>query len=190
MSNTKRQIARAWALAVALASVFATMHAKAAACDMQLSENTVDYGRLNRSELDMSSVPGNDVLLGKRKLILNIACEQPTTMALRFNASPAQGGGYVFAGTGNLTVLMSNAMVDGNPVALAKTDASGRSIQGVATSQYLESGYGVAAVVGGALFKGKRFVASLDIQPSMPRAAMRVRGETRWEGLGQLELLP
>ncbi|WP_266168866.1 hypothetical protein [Dyella subtropica] len=186
---TRRWITRLWALVVALAALGATMNAQAASCEMQLSENTVDYGQLNRAELEVSSVPNSDVLLGKRRLTLNVICEQSTDIALRFNATPAQGGGYMFADQGDFTVLMSNATLDGNTVALAKTDATGRSIQGAAANQYVEPGRGVAAVSGSTPARGKHFVVGLEIEASMPHSAMRVRGETRWEGLGQLELI-
>jgi hypothetical protein len=189
-TSTQFHRVRARSIAAAFAGLCAVAGAQAANCEMQLSENAVDYGRLNRAELEDSSPAPNAVSLGKRRLTLNVICKQPAAIALRFNGAPAQdGGGYAFAGNGGFTVQMSNATLDGNSVALAKTDASGRSIQSPAASQYAVPGHGVAGVSGATLARGKHLVVGVEIEASMPRSAMRVRGETTLEGLGQLELI-
>lgn len=176
-------------LALATLLALAASSAHAANCDMQLSNSTIDYGRLNQGALVESSAPPNDVLLGKRRLTLNVVCAEPARLALRFNGAPAPGKGYLFARNGNFTVLMSEATVDGNAVALAKTDASGNPVQAGAAAQYLDPNAGVAAVSGTTAVLGKHLVVSLEIESSLPRSATKLRDATQLEGSGQLELL-
>lgn len=175
-------------IAISACLAWASTSAHASDCDMRLSEDTVDYGHLNRSELGALDAPGRDVSLGKRKLILTISCRQAAEIALRFNAVSAAEG-YVFTEKGSYTVLLMNATLDGHAVALAKTQRSGRAVLGAATSQYLEPGHGVAAVAGRAWAQGTRFVAEVEIEARIPHSALRVSGETQLIGLGQMQLL-
>lgn len=171
-------------------TAFAATGARAANCEVQLSNTTVDYGRIGQAELDASSAPSKDVSLGKRRLTLNVLCVQPARMALRFIGTPAVGNGYLFSVKGNFTVQVSGATVDGNSVALATTDTAANASHGGAATQFLEPNVGVAAVSGNTIIVGKHFVAVLEFQSAMPRSAATVRDETVWEGSGQLTLIP
>jgi hypothetical protein len=161
--------------------------AHASNCDIRLNESVVDYGRFDRLEPGKS---GNEVALGKRRLALSITCREANEIALRYNATPAQSNGYVFAGTGSYTVRLTDATLDGHVVTLAKTQALGEVMQVGAASQYLEPGYGVAAVSNGVLARGKHFTATFEIETRFPHSAAQVSTETELSGLGQLVLLP
>lgn len=175
--------------ALALLATLAMGTADAAECQIGLSESNVDYGRLDRTELEGSSGPDHDVVLGRRHLMLSVTCPLPASMALRFVAQSAQEGGYKFARTGMFTILMRQAILDGRTVSLATGGTLGDSPQGAAESQPIEPGRSVVAVAEGGPARGRQFIALLEIQTSIPRKAMRVSGETLLEGAGRLELL-
>ena len=185
----RRRGTRVRMLAVTLAILGGVTAAQAANCDMTLSEAAIDYGHLKRAELEASHPPPHDVSLSPRRLTLNIRCEQPAPITLRFHAPPAAKGGYAFADGGSFTLHLSQATLDGRAVELATTDDSGHVIQRIGTSQYLEADQGVAILAGGERLKGTHAVISVEVDPSVPHTALRVREETQWKGGGQFELI-
>ncbi|QCP52215.1 hypothetical protein FAZ95_23840 [Trinickia violacea] len=184
--DTLRRAALGVAAVIAMA---AAGHAQAANCEMQMSTSRFDYGQLSRTELDAQKPEAGGVSLGRRTATLNITCEQPTTMVLRFDAPSAASGTFVFAERGNYVMKISEAHLDGSAVALGRISAPGQVPQAAKMSETFESGEGVGLVTDGRPARGRHLTAQIEIETRVPSEALRVRSETQLTGQGQLQLI-
>ncbi|MGN7744345.1 hypothetical protein ACTJKT_30775 [Pseudomonas sp. 22526] len=156
----------------------------AADCDMRLSNPEVDYGALNRGEMNIrGNVP---IALGTRQLMLTAVCRQETTLGLRFEGQAADSNSYRFAGKGRFTIKLSNATLDGNAVQLAQTNGAGSGSALAAVE--LRPNEAVTAMAQGQRAVGKVFSAQVEIQTFIDETETRARDITVLEGRGELTL--
>lgn len=175
---------RSWWLGTAL--VLVANGAFAADCDMRLSNTEVNYGALNRGEMN---IRGNAPIdLGSRQLTLTAVCRQAEPIGLRFEGDAVDPGGYRFAGKGRFTVKLSNATLDGNAVQLARTGSGSDSSTGAVNAVELRPNERVIAIAQGLRAAGKVFSAQVEIQTFVDEASTRARDITGLEGRGALTL--
>lgn len=100
-----------------LAGLLCTSAARAE-CDVTVSENTVDYGKLSHS--DISSHRGDVYTLDEREVRVNAVCSEPQAMAL-FISDDSGLRRFRFGDTGDILISAQQAVLDGKPVDLGKT---------------------------------------------------------------------
>lgn len=160
--------------------------ALAADCDMHLSNAEVDYGSLNRGEME---IRGNAPIdLGKRQLTLTAVCRQATTMGLRFAGEAADSNSYRFAGKGRFTVKLSNAILDGTTVQLAPTTGSDGASSAQSAALVLRPNERISATAMGMPAVGKVLSVQVEIQAYVDETTTRARDVTSLEGRGALTL--
>lgn len=176
---------RTWWCGAVLA--MATSGAFAADCDMRLSNTEVNYGELNRAEMDIGQ-PRAPIALGSRQLTLTAVCRQPTTMGLRFDGEAADLDSYRFAGKGRFTVKLKNATLDGNAVQLAQTTGAADGTTAPSAAVALRPNQGVTAIAQGQRATGKVFSVQVEIETYIDETMTRTRDVTVLEGRGALML--
>lgn len=170
---------------MSMALMFASADAMAADCDLRLSNSVVNYGALNRGEME---IHGNTLIdLGTRQLTMNAVCHQDTTMSVRFEGEAADSNSYIFAGKGRFVIKVSHVTLDGNPVLLART-SSGVEAEPAASSVQLRPNEGLVVISQGTRAMGKSFSARIEIQTYIDEATTRARDITALEGRGSLIL--
>ena len=80
-------------------------------CRLSVSQPRIDYGVIRREAF----VESTTLALGTRTLHLNVACAQPSVMALRFIGA-ADGQGFRFDRQGRMRMHLRHAQVDGRAV--------------------------------------------------------------------------
>lgn len=146
--------------------------AQAQNCRLSLSQPRVDYGVIRREAL----VDPPSIALGTRMVQLNVLCEEPAAIALRFTGA-ANGQGFRFGRQGRFSLTLKHAQLDGRTVEW--TQAPGETASG----QLLP---GQALVARGT---GRRLSAQVAIDTHLPADALHVRNQTVLEGQGSFELV-
>lgn len=154
-------------------------------CNIQLSESTVDYGRLYPEKLTMSPMGGLTSPLDKRSVVLNLSCSQPSDLTLFFKAPAAGQNAFLLGQQGTFSLRIRDALLDGHAVNLGQVQVPGdRSLKsGAASSLLLTPGYGVVPVVNGLAAQGTSFSARVEIEASLTHRAgslSAIRDETPW----------
>jgi len=93
-----------------------------AECDVTVSENTVDYGKLSHS--DISHHRGEMYALDEREVRVNAICSEPRTMAI-FISDDSGLKRFQFGDNGDILVSAQQGVLDGKPVDLGKTLTQG-----------------------------------------------------------------
>lgn len=184
MRLNPRIIRTAWlgaVLAVVANSAFA------ADCDLRLSNTEVNYGDLNRAEMDIGQ--GRALIaLGSRQLTLTAVCRQATTMGLRFDGQAAELESYRFAGKGRFTVKLKNATLDGVAVQLAQTTSATGGTTLASSAVALSQNQSVTAIAQGQRAVGKVFSVQVEIETYIDETMTRTRDVTVLEGRGSFAL--
>lgn len=181
MTSSTRQVRRC-AMAVKLKSMsFALLcvalvaeGAQAQNCRLSVSQPRVDYGVI-RSE---AFVEPPAIVLGTRMVQLNVLCEEPAAIALRFTGA-ANGQGFLFGRQGRFNLTLTHAQVDGRAVEWTQPHLPGETASG----QLLP---GQTLVARGT---GRRLSAQVAIDTHLPADALHVRNQTVLEGQGSFELV-
>ena len=159
--------------------------AMASDCDLRLSNTEVNYGVLNRGEID---IRGNTTIdLGVRQLTMTAVCSQVTTMSMRFDGDVADPNSYLFGNKGRFIVKLSNATLDGNSVLLAQI-SDGVDVGTASASMQLRPNEGIAAISQGVRAVGRIFSAQVEVQAYIDEGTTRARDVTLLEGRGSLVL--
>ena len=183
--RTEARINRTWWLGTVLA--VAANGAFAADCDLRLSNAEVNYGDLNRAEMDIGQGLA-PIALGSRQLTLTAVCRQATTLRLHFDGEAADLDSYRFAGKGRFTVKLKNATLDGAAVQLAQTAGSTGGTAAASTAVQLRPNQTVTAAAQGQRAVGKVFSVQVEIETYIDEAMTRTRDVTLLEGHGALTL--
>lgn len=158
-----------------------TANAFAENCQIQLSQTTLDYGNLTRAAIKDKQSSSQKSSLGDRALTLNVLCQQPTAMGLAIEGLGAQDG-FKFGESGQFVMRLSDALLDGKPVNLGSSQASGTLVIKPSASVLVVPGSNVFPLNGEHLSKGKSLSLQVHIAPEVTEAATRVRAQTTWEG--------
>ncbi|MGY2377154.1 hypothetical protein ACW9IB_21890 [Pseudomonas sp. SDO524_S393] len=149
--------------------------ARADNCQLSITQPRVDYGVIRREPFDERS----RVTLGTRTLHLNIQCDEPSPMMVRFNGVASDGQGFRFGREGRFRLRLKQARVDGLAVQWRERGLPGES----AIGQLLPGHTLVAQSM------GRRLTAQVDIDTDLPSHALQVRSQTLLEGQGSFELV-
>jgi len=150
-------------------------------CRLNVSEALLDFGLMNRAA-QRDSAPQR--LLGERRLSLTFTCPHPTDPSLFYRALAASAERWQFTEQGSYTLHASDAVLDGQAVALGLLPASGQPAIATGNSLDWRPGHGIAPVQNGTLLTGKHFSLQLSVNAWADSAATRVRDATTWEVSG------
>ncbi|ABY97042.1 TPA: DUF1120 domain-containing protein [Pseudomonas putida] len=107
-------------LCLALLLMGMSCAAAAQGCQITLGQPQIDYGKVNKTQLQKQ---GNRYLLGERHLQMTVQCSRDTDMVLSYLADGINGDVFGFAERGQYSLLLSDARLDGRPVALGAASA-------------------------------------------------------------------
>ena len=159
-------------------------------CQLQLSPDLADYGRLQRAAILGTPAAGGGFSLGKRLTTLSVACRRPVALTL-FLRGPADGAGhYRFGSQGQLALTLSQASVDGRPVTLGTVDAAAQVQAQSGPSLAWQAGKGIAPMAGAQPAVGRRFALQIEVEASLPAEALAVRNEAPFESRHIIEAIP
>ena len=160
--------------------LLAAQQAFAEECQVNLSESVMDLGRLSHPGSNNAPSPGNLYALGERTLSLNATCPGATKLMLLLQGDTL-GDKFRLAQRGQVSVTLSNALLDGRNVDLARVkdttvpDVSGSSIVAV-------PGDRVIPVSGGLPAEGSNLSVQIDIRPLVPVTELSSRDAKTLEG--------
>jgi hypothetical protein len=170
-----------------------TVNPGGAPCGLSLSDNTVDYGRMTRAQVLPNAYQKRGVL-GTRYVTLQASCSQPTQIGIALRgAASAEAAELRFGDAGTVRIHAKRAVLDGRPVRLAamvngvvRTDglAEGDAAPMLPNTQIVAVGPGYTPLRGNAL------AVQLELTPSVPADATRVRSSTDWRADATLEIVP
>ena len=164
--------------------LFGAPLALASDCNVWLSGNEVDYGRLHRGEL-MDLHSGQNLLtLGTRMLTLSVSCQAPELIKLRFNGVSAGAQLFRLGHQGQFSLRIRDAMFDGTLALLAQEGSNTFE-----RHQTFDGGQLVIAQGAGGLGHAKLFTAQIEVQAQLNEQQTQVLEETLIEGAGTFELI-
>ncbi|WP_354678031.1 hypothetical protein [Cupriavidus plantarum] len=158
---------------------------------LMVSEGGLDYGPMTRYRLE-SSGRGTDLSLGKRRMTMNVTCNRASMLGIVFRA-PSVGTEYVFGSvggkSGKVTLLMSEAQVDGQPAQLGNATGAGTLPATLGSSARFTPGQAIVPVIDGRPAQGMRFSATVEIDPTVPRGDSQVAAPTPLQSNGAFQVL-
>lgn len=176
----KARVACNWrVVGVVLCWLGMSSEAYAAQCRVFLSQPQVDYGVLHGAQQRV----GQEVMLGKRTVRLNVMCPQDAAIALRFRGAPTDVQGFRFGHQGYFHLRLQQPLLDGKPVELAQMH--NRSERG----GHLRSDQALVVMAGGLPATGRVFSAHVQVDTYLFNAVTAVRDKTVLEGGGRFELV-
>ena len=176
-------------VAISLALLWRSPQAAATECNLQLSENELDYGRITRSEIADGALTHVNLPLNKRHVALTAICPQVTEMTLFFRAPATDADSFRLADGGSFTVHIERALLDGKPVSLGDIRAIGESPLRVGNGMLLRPDHGAQLFADGHAAKGSQLSLQLVIQPRINAAASKRRDEITWYEQGVFEMV-
>ncbi|MGS0742726.1 hypothetical protein ACVBEF_12935 [Glaciimonas sp. GG7] len=154
---------------------------------MQLSETTIDYGRLTRGGM-LENQSGPSLSLGKRQMTLTVTCQKPTGMWLKARGITGVDK-FAFGSTGQLMIYLSHVQLDGAPVNLGLASTVGILPAESKATMVIGPGAIVAPTTAGEIVKGRHFSAQVEVDAIVDDATTRVGTETVIEGRVNFELV-
>lgn len=158
-------------------------------CQMQISHPVVDYGQITRAELLERQITPSAFSLGKQTLTLSATCRQPTLMTFYFRGSAGEANKYSFGNSGNFTLTMSMAQLDGKRVRLGHVLTPGQQPERIADSGTLVPGVGIVPVFDERAVRGTSFSVQIEIDTQIFAASSRIADKTVWRSSGSFELV-
>jgi len=156
-------------------------------CQIIVSEPELDYGAVTRYALREDPASHN-LLLGKRQVILNVSCVSAVKIGVSFRG-PSVGADYLFGTQGRVVMRVIDAQLDGRSVNLGSANVAGMMPVSSAASVQFVPGQVVVPVENGQPATGTRFSTTVEMDPSLPIDAARVRGRSTVETVGTFEVV-
>ncbi|GHD96635.1 hypothetical protein GCM10011445_36720 [Pseudocitrobacter faecalis] len=150
-----------------LVSVLTVSSPAFAECNVTVSNNNVDYGRISSNEV--SQHHGDWYSLDERDVRVNAFCSEPQAMALFFSDSSGLQR-FRFGDNGNLVITAQQGMLDGRRVDLGKSRTHGIfSPMGTKNRRTLLvlNDEGILPVRGGEVAIGQQFSFVLHLKPAL-----------------------
>ncbi|OQS33108.1 hypothetical protein [Chromobacterium haemolyticum] len=171
---------------IVLALLSVGVKAEERPCVLTLSTPHLDYGVVPLAALREGfnqGTPGGG--LEARILSLQAVCEQPKSLALRFNGPAADAASYRFGPQGAARLILRAATLDGRDAYFrveGENDGERRRSTPLRPGQlvrvYPDSGSGA----------GQALQLELEVQPALPAGAAHSRERERWRMDGVFEL--
>lgn len=173
-----------WSLLV-LAALSAGVAAEERRCALTVSTPHLDYGVVPLAAL--REHVGRGVLgagLEARVLSLQAVCDQPQTLALRFNGPAADAASFRFGPQGSVRLVLRAATLDGRAAYFRlEGEAGGERLR----SAPLRPGQRVHVYPDGGE-TGRVLQLELEVRPALPAGAVPSRERERWRMDGVFEL--
>jgi hypothetical protein len=176
----------AW-LAVAVVSHTSDVYAKApAACQLNLSQPTVDYGRVHRTALPLD---GGQPSLGTRQLTLTLHCRETTVPELAYRAPAADADHFVLDGPapGRYALRLRDAVFDGRSVQLGHAASADSSLPQATAQLPWRPGDRLVPMRDGVALAGQTLSLQLEVEATLGAAATRVVDTADWQATGVIE---
>jgi len=183
-----RRFLRLAALGFAAAFGLASPAAADENCRLYLSPGQADYGKFPRAAILAAPAPGG-FSLGKRLLTLNVACQRPVALTLFLRGAAADDSHYGFGPQGRLALTLSQARVDGHALALGSVEQAGQLPAQVGASAQLLPGKGIVMMAGAQPGVGQKFSMQIELDASLPAAALALNAETELESGYSIEVI-
>lgn len=157
-------------------------------CSISVGAAVIDYGSQSRGQLQRAG--SKQILtLGKRTMILSVACPYSQAMRLTLRGAQAANGDLRHGDRGSTRIYVMDAQVDGRAVQLTSATSDGVLEGGAASSLQLQPGKSFSATQNGHFMKGKTFSARIEVEPVFPESATRVSARQVDESFMTLELM-
>lgn len=147
-------------------------------CRLTVSPPVVDYGVMSRWQLEETSY---GVSPGTRSLRVSVVCPFPQVMTLRVEGEGNEACGIRYGERGCLRLRLLDAQLDGNAVVLRHVTPDGRMKESESHRPALYRGQALTPVSQGLPVEGRALTATLDIQPLLMEADVRVSNQQRSE---------
>lgn len=160
-----------------LVSVMTASSPAFADCNVTVSDNNVDYGRISSNEV--SQHHGDWYALDERDVRINAVCSEPQAMALFISDSSGLRR-FRFGDSGDLVVTAQQGMLDGRRVDLGKSRTHGAfSPTGTRNRKALLvlNNEGLLPVRGGEVAIGQQFSVVLHLRPALKAGQLSSSGE-------------
>ncbi|MGY4835202.1 hypothetical protein [Burkholderia pyrrocinia] len=158
-----------------------------AACNLSLSTQEVDYGRLTRAALTGTQLAPPTVSLDPRRVTVNVVCDDPRAMRLMLNGA-GENDRFQFGPDGNVQMHFDNAQLDGRPVQLGRATGGGVP-EAVGASVAVGPGQTLVPIVNGAPASGKSLSVQGVIETTLTDRATRVRQATTFDTRIRLQVI-
>lgn len=139
-------------------------------CQVNLSESVMDLGQLSHPGSNNAPSPGNLYALGERTLSLNASCPGASKLMLLLQGDTL-GNKFRFAQRGQVSVTLSNALLDGRNVDLAQVNGNAAA-EAFAASIVAMPGDRVIPISGGLPAEGSNLSLQIEIRPLVPVAEL------------------
>lgn len=183
-----RQTARCLMLVVPGALLWPGAVLAADNCQLQISNQTIDYGQMTRAELLARKVSPATFSLGKQSMTLTATCRKPALITLFFRGAAADDVSYRFGYGGNFTLQLSNAHLDGKAVNLGQVKVADQMPEIMRAAIALTPNYGAVPVSNEWPLRGSSLSMNVEIEARVSAVGSRVADQTVWRGNGNFEL--
>ncbi|NIE78157.1 DUF1120 domain-containing protein [Pantoea sp. Ap-967] len=160
-----------------------TALAAAPNCQVSLGQPLVEFGQVNQTQLENL---GNRYRLGERRLQVAVQCPKSTEMVLRYLADGADGEHFGFGERGTYSLQLSDARLDGQPVALGAANSRDHGLAQGDPLRWLP-GMQVMPLQANSPLGGTRFAAQLTVQGWLGQAS-QAPSDAQLQASGLLEV--
>jgi hypothetical protein len=156
-------------------------------CQLQLTSDHIDYGKLSPAQLSAAPRVPNAKAFGVRELSVNISCSEPQSMTLWLRGIE-QGKGVRFGQSGVLLLRAKQAQLDGHAVQLSRVTPAGDAPEAARDSLLLRANQGVKVAGDGPSAVGRNWSLQLQVAPYASDAATRSSALEKFDGVVNFEL--
>jgi hypothetical protein len=159
-------------------------------CQMQLSPPLLDYGTLNPYELRFSArnMSTTSASLGKRRMQLNVVCDETRVIAVAFRSLSSGPKAYQFGANGGFSLVIKSMQLDGVSVLPGLVSAPGDLPVINGGSLLLEPGHYAVPVLNQHAVSGKTLTLDIEMETWLTTDALKVRDDMKLEGRGYFDL--
>jgi len=150
-------------------------------CRLTLSQLRLDFGLMNRT---IHKPTSGEILLGERRLSLNVNCPQPTDMSVFYRALAAGTERFQFTDRGSYAVQASDGVLDGQAVELGLVAGPGQPPTARANVLNWRADQAITPLRDGAPAMGSTFSVQLQVSAWALASATQVHDAVTWEASG------
>ena len=175
---------RLWAtcaLLILSAALLTARQARAESCDIHLSQAKLDFGKQTSPEHRSAHDGQRQQAIGTRYVTLNVVCAVSTRLMLGLRGEGVAEQ-FRFAGQGQLQVLLSGALLDGQAVELTVLASPEEVPSTSAAAVQAAPGNLIVPVSGGRVVEGTLWSMQVEVTPSVPLEAFSTRDRKTLEG--------
>jgi hypothetical protein len=173
-----------WHQALLLASLATPLHLWAQDCALSLSPSNIDLGQLNRTTL-----PTFPSELAPRQLALNLLCESAHDLSLIYRARHTLAQGFTLGDGAGYRLKVVQSSVDGQAVQWGHVPTGTQAFSSHGGIGHLEPDIALQPVREGAVVRGRRLSAQLELTASFATSVRDAAQAQTWLASGSLELV-